>query len=104
MEKNGNLLHESLAWHIFTISSNSSLSSSQSDSLLHNSLSNSVPWPGARVSAKDNLNRFFSCLYFCWTFYNDLGAKFSTFVLVIQNLMGAYSGIVSGSITGSGGS
>ena len=98
MEKSENLLNESLAWYIFTISSISSLSSSPSDSLLDNSLSNFVPCPGAMVSAKDNFNCFFSHLYFCWTFENDLGAKFSTFRLVIWNLMGLisnFSGICS---------
>ena len=54
-----------LAWYIFTISSISSLSSSPSDSILDNSHINSVPCPGAKVSAKDDFNRFFSCLYFC---------------------------------------
>ena len=103
MEKNENLFNESLAWYIFTISSISSLSSSPSDSLLDNSVSNSVPCPGAMVSAKDNFNRFFSPLYFCRNFDNDLSAKFSTFLLVIRNLMGLilnFSGMVLGSITG----
>ena len=53
-----NLLNESLAWHIFTISFISSLSSSPSDSLLDNSLSNSVHCPGAMALTKDNFNRF----------------------------------------------